>query len=95
MTNMITISPTVDGIEKRKFANALSDMGNQLRLMEQKITMMTDNRVQEDYTSQQKELNHITYTVNKLHRKQQKQHTEKLVPGRFTFNHAEKRLSNG
>lgn len=89
---IIALSQNVDKNEKRNFANALSDMTDQLRLMEQKITMITDNRVQEHYVSQQNKLNHITYTINNLHRKQQMEN-KKLVPSHFAFNNTEKRLS--
>ncbi|SFA74387.1 hypothetical protein SAMN04488072_101349 [Lentibacillus halodurans] len=92
MIKVTTLGQKVDGNQKREFTNALSDMADQLRLMEQKITMITDNRIQDHYETQQQKLHHITYTVNKLHRKQQIK-IKKLVPSRFTYNHSKKRLS--
>lgn len=92
MSKMKTLTPKVDGSEKRDFANALTDMTDQLRLMEQKITMITDNRIHEHYETKQAKLNNITYKVNTLHRKQQLKIT-KIVPNRFAFNNAKKRLS--
>lgn len=74
------------------FTDALSDMTDQLRLLDQKITMAADNSIQEDFQKRQQELYHATYTINKLEQKQRISR-KKLVPDRFTPEKLEKRLS--
>ncbi|MFD1360529.1 hypothetical protein [Lentibacillus salinarum] len=80
----------MDGYQKQDFANALAEMGNQLRLLEQKITMITDDQIETDYQSHHCELLHITYTTTKLQQLQRSD--KKLTPSRFT-RHVKKRLS--
>lgn len=74
------------------FADKLAELSNQLRLMEQKMTMSIDRNIQAEYENHRHELNHSTYAVNKAHLKFQTEQ-KKLVPSRFTFNKHKKRLS--
>ncbi|SEQ26970.1 hypothetical protein SAMN05216232_2090 [Virgibacillus subterraneus] len=56
----------VHGIDKRKFRNSIGDLADQLRLIEQKITMGTDNSIDINYKEQQKEINRVYSSVQKI-----------------------------
>lgn len=80
-----------NGIDTRNFANSLSGLADQLRLIEQKITMNTDNEIQQTYRTQLKEINRTRSTIKKATKKQM-QNTEKIVLSNLAFK-ARKRLS--
>ncbi|SDQ55338.1 hypothetical protein [Virgibacillus salinus] len=56
----------VHGIDKRKFRNSIGDLADQLRLIEQKITMGTDNSIDINYKEQQKEINRVYSSVQNI-----------------------------
>ncbi|HLR63130.1 MAG TPA: hypothetical protein VK097_11930 [Lentibacillus sp.] len=92
MTKTMKTSSKLKKNRTQDFTDALSDMTDQLRLLDQKITMAADNSIQEDFQKRQQELYHATYTINKLEQKQRISR-KKLVPDRFTPEKLEKRLS--
>ncbi|TMN23709.1 hypothetical protein [Lentibacillus cibarius] len=55
--------------DKQNFANALASMADQLRLMEQKVTMAADNTIREQFQLNKEEINRATYIVEKLAKK--------------------------
>ncbi|MFB4169184.1 hypothetical protein [Virgibacillus sp. JSM 102003] len=81
----------VHGIDKRKFRNSIGDLADQLRLIEQKITMGTDNSIDFNYQEQQKEVNRVYSSVQKI-TKRKKRNTDKLVMSNYSSK-AKKRLS--
>ncbi len=85
------INQKVHGIDKRKFRNSIGDLADQLRLIEQKITMGTDNSIVFNYQEQQKEVNRVYSSVQKITNRQKK-NTDKLLMSNYTTK-AKKRLS--
>ncbi|TFJ93842.1 hypothetical protein [Lentibacillus salicampi] len=92
MVKFITANSKAENIRKRDFKNALSDMADQLRLMDQKITVAADNSIEQEFQSHQQELYHSIYTLNKLQQNPQLKRKE-LVHNRFIPDQADKRLS--
>lgn len=91
MAKAASLNQKPDGVGTTDFANKLTEVTNQLRLMEQKITMSTDRCIQGDYENHYQNLNRITYSVNKADLKFQTE-LNMLVPSRFTFKKPKKRL---
>lgn len=91
MTIIKEINQKVHGIDKRKFGNSIVTLTDQLRLIEQKITMSTDNNIDNNYQVQQEDINHTHATIQKITKKQRR-NTEKIFSSNFVFK-AKKRLS--
>ncbi|GGJ85387.1 hypothetical protein GCM10007063_04870 [Lentibacillus kapialis] len=74
------------------FTDALSNISDQIRLLDQKITTATDNSIYEEYRILQEQLTHTTCAVNKLVQKQ-RIIQKRLTPHHFASEKLEKRLS--
>ncbi|WP_010530788.1 hypothetical protein [Lentibacillus jeotgali] len=92
MAKIKAASSKVKRNSTRDFNDALSDMTDRLRLLDQKITMAVDNSIQEEFQKRQQELYRTTYTINKLEQKQRIDR-KKVSPSRFVPEELEKRLS--
>lgn len=78
------MNKNVQGIEKRKFTNSLSALADQLRLIDQKITMCTDNDIQQEFYSQKKKMSNLDASVKKISVEQVK-YKKKITLSSFTF----------
>ncbi|WP_164668794.1 hypothetical protein [Virgibacillus doumboii] len=88
---MMDLRKNVQETEKKKFANTLSGLADQLRLIDQKITMSTDSDIQQNFYNLKREIDGLNSTVKKISRKRMK-NTKKIILPNFTFN-ARKRSS--
>lgn len=80
----------IHGLNKRKYANAVSDLADQVRWIEQRISMSVDNTISQNYRMQQKDIKRTRSSLIKL-TKQNKQNKNVGLPT-FT-NKVKKRLS--
>ncbi|HLS08251.1 hypothetical protein [Lentibacillus sp.] len=92
MTEITTVNTKTRKNRKHDFTDALAEITDQLRLIDQKITMATDNTIEEEFQTCHQDLYHTAYTINKLEQKQRMKR-KKLVHNRFIPNQSQKRLS--
>ncbi|MFD2760832.1 hypothetical protein [Lentibacillus juripiscarius] len=55
-----------EGTDKQHFADAITGMADQLRLMEQKIAMAADNSVRDQFRTNKDELSRAQFRIEKL-----------------------------
>ncbi|MBT2214230.1 hypothetical protein F3157_09775 [Virgibacillus dakarensis] len=58
------LSYSNNGMDRQTFANSLQQISDQLRWVDQKLTMKVDNEIVDAFYSQQKKINKIQANIN-------------------------------
>ncbi|RKQ37631.1 hypothetical protein [Oceanobacillus halophilus] len=56
----------LDGVNKKQFEASLHEISDQIRIMDQKLIMKTENEIALRYNNQQYEINNVRDTLNNL-----------------------------
>ncbi|WP_077326620.1 hypothetical protein [Virgibacillus siamensis] len=56
----------VENLEKEKFADTISELSEQIRLMEQKYTLRVDDTILQQFHVQQQQINRTKSSIKKL-----------------------------